>query len=173
MGSALISEQRLVQYELCEAQEERVLLIDQEIFGWSTISRGSLREHSLRFDRAEFPVRLDQEWAFAGALHLDHRLFLASSASLLNKALELCGPQQAALYTRRFDLPGYLASISLPGYPQWAQKMSPEAYLQQVWAGSLSEPGLEVHLHFGARIIAVEAGEPTPRALIAWHDPYR
>lgn len=172
VGSPLLHSWALIQTQLKTPAYKAAILIDEELVGYCTMAQGTAEELA-QFSSLTTKLKPGgHEWALAGALAIDRRLFQSAFSDVMSKTLSICGPELAALYARRVRSRGYLASLCLTGYGAYAGQMCPNAYIQQVWAGSIDEPGLEAHLRFGAHIIGVDESTPTPQALLAWHDPY-
>lgn len=79
---------------------------------------------------------------------------------------------------KRFKLLRIRAGARLRGYGQYADRMSPEAYVEKVQSGELVDPTLTFQLHRGFHVLAIVKGylgsDPESRgyaAVIEWLNP--
>jgi predicted amidohydrolase/ribosomal protein S18 acetylase RimI-like enzyme len=79
---------------------------------------------------------------------------------------------------RQLGLSRVVAGSRLRGYHRYADKYSPEAYVEEVVAGRLNDPTLSFQLHLGFRVTGVIAdyfkGDPESKgyaAVIEWANP--
>jgi GNAT superfamily N-acetyltransferase len=59
---------------------------------------------------------------------------------------------------RRFDLRRMVAGGRIPGYREYAGRMSAEEYIERVTKGELKDPALSTHLKVGYRVLGLHMG---------------